>query len=390
MSEQEPGSGLAPHLLWMRYKRYPYLLSKLAFFAATGLIVLSLLQAVEGVLVPILVSLFIAYLMDPAVDWFEERGRSRTNTIMLFIVCGSMAVAGFVLVLYPTIATIVSRIADGGPALMGTIDTNILPWVEETFGVDTPESLRGLFTEYGDVISAQGPEILQTISAGLGDVWSRTGSIIASLVNVVMIPIFTFYFLRDFDIMRLAAAEYIPRHNRDWIIDRLVKSDEVVGAWFRGQVEVAGILAVLYAIGLALTFGLSGIGVMSGVSIGVLAGLLNIVPYVGFFIGFSLSILLALLDWHGWGPVLGVAATFSIVQGLEGYVITPRIVGEKVGLTPVVVIIALLLGAELLGVLGVLLALPAAGILRVLWPDIVEVYTSSEFFRGEEPQPPVS
>ena len=155
--------------------------------------------------------------------------------------------------------------------------------------------------------------------------------------------------------MRLAVVDYLPLHNREWLLIRIGRMDEVVGAWFRGQLEVALCLAALYAAGLAVTFGLAGVGVSTGVAIGLVSGFLNIVPYFGFVIGFGLSVLVCLVDWQPWA-LLGVLLTFSVVQALEGYVITPRIVGEKVGLSPVVVIIALLVGGELLGLLGVLLA----------------------------------
>ena len=147
---------------------------------------------------------------------------------------------------------------------------------------------------------------------------------------------------------------------------------------------VAAILAALYAVGLAITFGLTGIGMTTGIAIGLLAGFLNIIPYFGFVIGFGLSILVSIIDWEP-AAIAGVLVTFAVVQGLEGYVITPRVVGEKVGLSPVVVIIALLVGGELLGLLGVLLALPLAGIGRVLLPDVLEAYQKSTFFTGDLP-----
>ena len=163
--------------------------------------------------------------------------------------------------------------------------------------------------------------------------------------------------------------------------------DNVVGAWIRGQIEVSIILGLMYALGLAITFGMYGEaridGMISGIAIGMVGGLLNIVPYLGFLIAFVMAILLALLDWAGWEPLVGVLLTFAIAQTLEGYVVTPRIVGEKVGLSPVVVIIALLLGAEVLGLLGVLLAIPVVGSLKVLLPDLIDMYKRSDWFLGE-------
>ncbi|MCA9567832.1 MAG: AI-2E family transporter, partial [Myxococcales bacterium] len=312
---------------------------------------------------------------------------SRSNTILGLLAAGGVFVGLFLLFLYPTVAHQAKNVSDGVPVLLERTETELVPWIEATFPVDIPDDWTAILTTYGDTLRAQVPTLTRTASAALGEVWSRLTVLLASAINVVMIPVFTFYFLRDFDVMRLALVDYIPAVNRDFLLERIRRMDEVVGAWFRGQVEVAVILAALYAAGLAVVFGWAGVGVGAGLAIGMLSGILNIVPYFGFVIGFSLSVLMVLLDWNGLGPLIGVLAVFGIVQGLEGYVITPRIVGEKVGLSPVTVIIALLLGGELLGIVGILLALPTAGIIRVLWPDVVAWYKASRIYLGDAAEP---
>ncbi|MEQ1507260.1 MAG: AI-2E family transporter, partial [Myxococcota bacterium] len=361
-------SGLDPNQRWLRYERYPFLLAKILTFGLVAFGLFRVLAAIQDVLTPVLVALFLAYLLDPAVDWFEARGHSRTTGIGLFLALGGGCVALFVVFLYPTVAHLIAQLTTAVPKLIDLVQHRGLPWVDDEllpwiggYGVPVPTHLEELFGGIGDSARTQLPGLFQRATTAAADLWTRTGAIVASLLNVVLVPVLTFYFLRDFDAMRFATVEYLPAHNRGWLLDRIAKMDEVVGAWFRGQVEVALILAGLYAVGLAATFGLSGIGATSGIAIGLLAGLLNIVPYFGFAIGFVLSVLLAVLDWSGWGPLIGVGLTFAVVQGLEGYVVTPKIVGEMVGLSPVVVIVALLLGGSLLGLLGVLLALPLAG-----------------------------
>jgi predicted PurR-regulated permease PerM len=385
------GSGTHRSVFWLKYERYPYLLAKLAFFVAIAYGAYAVLHAIQDVLTPLLVSLLLAYLLDPLVDRFEARGHSRVNGILLLLILWFGGVTAFALFLWPTIAHLLDEATHGVPQIFDRIqheavpwvDTTVLPWLEQVSGVDLPDSITVIVPELGGSLQNQLPGLLRRVSDGFGALWVRSGAIVASVLNLVLIPVLTFYFLRDFDVMRLSAAEYLPVHNRGWLIDRISQMDVVIGAWIRGQVEVALILAVLNAIGLGFTFGVSGIGVISGVAIGLLAGVLNIIPYFGFVVGFGLAMLLALLDWAGWGPVLGVIITFALVQGLEGYVITPRIVGEKVGLSPVVVIVSLLLGGTLLGVTGVLLALPVAGALRVLLPDLVEWYRRSDLYTGK-------
>ncbi|MEQ1569935.1 MAG: AI-2E family transporter, partial [Myxococcota bacterium] len=393
-----PGSGLARSDFWLRYERYPYLLAKIVTFLLAGYAVYAGLQAVQDVLTPILVSLALAYLLDPAVDKFEELKFSRTSGILACLGIGGASTALFVLFLWPTVAHLIAQIGDGLPKVLDLIQNQAIPWVDETAlpwlawntGLPVPSGLDQLTDEAVSAIETQLPSLMKTGTSTLGQLWGRTGAIVGSLLNLVLIPVLTFYFLRDFDHMRLAAVDYLPLHNRAWLIDRIAKMDVVIGAWFRGQIEVAAILGVLYAIGLGITFGVAGIGALDGVAIGLLAGLLNVVPYLGFVIGLVLAVLLALLDWVGWAPLIGVVLTFAIVQGLEGYVVTPRVVGEKVGLSPVVVILALLLGGQLLGPLGVVLALPLAGAIRVLLPDLAEWYRASDLYTGQVHAEPVT
>ncbi len=377
------GSGLSAGQMWHHFRRYPYLLAKLVFWGLIVVGVIFVIRSIEAVLFPVLISLLIAYLLDPTIDWLEERGFSRTNSILIFLGMGVIAVTVFVLVLYPTIANQVEKVGERLPQLVTTLETRTIPWAEKQFDTDLPDDVADAVSEYSEIVRKQLPVVAKKVSEWAGSMVGAAGPLIASLLNIVMIPVFTFYFLRDFDVMRLKVADFIPKRRKKKILDRARRADEVVGAWFRGQIEVAGILAGLYAAGLGVLFWATGIGGLSGVAIGLLTGLLNIVPYLGVFIGLTLSVLVVLIDFSGWGGIIGVAAVFGVVQVLEGYVITPKIVGEKVGLNPVTVIIVLLLGGEVLGLLGVLLAIPVAGVIRVLLPDIIREYKTSAFFTGE-------
>lgn len=376
------GSGLTPEEHWLRFGRYPYLLAKLCTWALVGAALLWAVRSVENVLFPVASSLLLAYLLDPTIDRFEARGWSRTSGILLFLGVGAAFVGGFVLFLSPTVAHLVDRVGEVFPRLADLVQHDLLPRIRALAGDRVPADLDALVTQYGDTAREALPTLANAVKNAVADLWARTGAVVSSVLNLVLVPILTFYFLRDFDEMRLAAVDYLPAHNRPALLERIARMDEVVGAWFRGQIEVALILAGLYAVGLGITMGLSGVGFTSGLAVGVLSGLLNVVPYFGFLVGILFSTLLVLLDWNGWMPLVGVWGTFAVVQALEGYVVTPRIVGEKVGVSPVVVIIALLVGGELLGVLGVVLALPLAGIARVLLPDLVAWYQASDVYTG--------
>jgi predicted PurR-regulated permease PerM len=402
-SQQAPASDIAPpdepvrphrelsHAeKWTRYERYPYMLAKLAFFGALAAILYWLVQSVESIVFPIFISMLVAWLFDPYIDRIEERGINRTVGILLLLFALTLFLVGFSAILYPMIASQVLLIGEKIPQLVELVQEDLLPWMQTRFDWEMPPTLSEAVSRYGTELKEAAPSVLQKVGSWLGKAVTQTGVIVNSLLNLVMIPIFSFYFLRDFDKMRLSAARYLPAFNRELITDRLAKIDEVVGAWFRGQVQVAIILSILYSLGLVVTFSITDHDIESGIAIGILAGLLNIIPYFGFIIGFGLSIIVTLIDWHGLWGLGGVIITFTVVQTLEGYVITPRVVGEKVGLSPVTVIVVLLVGGEIGGLLGVLLAIPAAGAIKVLLPDLIDYYESSTYFTGEPIHPPAS
>lgn len=384
-------SGLTPAQFWHYYQRYPYLLAKVALWGAIVAGVYWAIMNVEAVLFPVLVSLLIAYLLDPAVDWLEEicarvpfinEPTDRLVAIGVFLFVILLALVGFILILYPAIATQVSKITQRIPELVTLFQTKLIPWIQSQSGYELPADLSEAMTEYGSTVTEQIPQVAQQLSTWVGSAVTQTGAIVSSLLNLVMIPIFTFYFLRDFDKMTFALREYVPTSRRDLYLSRIEMMDEVVGAWFRGQVTVALILAGLYALGFGIVFGVAGIGTGTGVAIGILAGVLNIIPYFGVLIGTLLAVLMVLLDWNGVWPLVAVLGVTLGVQNLEGWYITPKIVGDKVGLSPMVVIIVLLLGGELFGLLGVLLAIPVAGIMRVMLPDLIDYYKKTPFYSG--------
>lgn len=394
-SREPSAPGLTRAQFWHYYQRYPYLLAKAALWAGAGFIVYWLLRNVEAVMFPVLVSLLIAYLLDPAVDWLEslcdraaflrKRDLSRTTAIFAFLIAILGFLVGFALILYPALAAQLSKVVARFPELVALFQTKFYPWLEQqlaTVGYDIPSDVSAAMERYGQQIKEALPGLAKKVSQWGGSVLTQTGAVVASILNLIMIPLFTFYFLRDFDRMTDKMADFVPRARHAYYVERIERMDDVVGEWFRGQVTVAVLLAVLYAIGFGAVFGFTGIGTGTGVAIGLLAGLLNIIPYFGVLIGSVLAILMVLLDWSGPGPLIAVGLVILVIQILEGYVITPKIVGEKVGLSPVTVIIVLLLGGELFGLLGILLALPVAGIIRVLLPDMIAYYKATPFYSG--------
>jgi len=321
------------------------------------------------------ISLLAAYILDPLVDWFERRGINRSVGILILVTISVSAAGSFLLWIVPTL---ISEFADAGARIQQWLDkdpSQFIAWLGETLGIEiSPE----LMTEIKLKAREIAPQVISALSELLQSALARSMEVVGWALNIIMVPVFIFYFLRDFDHMKAWVGEQLPLKGRDFIIERAHRVDRVVGDWLRGQVQVALILAVLYGVGLGLT------GIRLGGPIGIMTGLLCVVPFLGFAIGLSLTLLMVILDWQGGGMLLGVTGVFVTNQLIEGYLLTPRIVGEKVGLSPVAILIALLLGGEMFGFLGFLLAVPVAGASKTIGIEIIDWYRQSHYYTGEE------
>jgi len=195
----------------------------------------------------------------------------------------------------------------------------------------------------------------------------------------VLVPFLTFYFLRDWDLLKERVAALVPRDHIGTVSRLAKESDQVLGAFLRGQFSVMVVLGVLYAVGLWA------VGLDLGLLIGFIAGLVSFVPYLGPATGVILGVLAALVQYGDWAHVALVLGVFGIGQTIESYVLTPRMVGDKIGLHPVAVVFAIMAGGQLFGFLGVLLALPVAAIANVLLRYAHERYKHSRLYAGERP-----
>jgi predicted PurR-regulated permease PerM len=337
-----------------------------------GAAVLSAIRWVAPVLTPVIVSVVLAYFLDPLIDRFQRRGVNRTIAIVAVATVGVAFITLIAAVVVPTVAEEMGRALGELPDKLMTVWTSWRQTFVERFGFDPEPRLRESLESVSGRIQETIMALLSTASSSLG-----------AVLNLILIPIFTFYFLRDFDRLKYRPLDVVPPRYHEIIRHRASGMDRVVGEWARGQIQVACILAALYATGLGL------VGVKLGVFIGLIAGLLNVIPYFGGAIGIGLSVLMALI--YGGDAMLreliGVAVVFATVQVLEGYLITPRLVGEKVGMSPLAVMIVLLLGGSLFGFFGLLLSIPLVAAASVVSRDLYAWYVSSEFYRGRAAPP---
>ncbi|MFW5965956.1 MAG: AI-2E family transporter [Persicimonas sp.] len=362
--------------------RYLFIFMRLVFLALFVIAVWWVASALGALLFPLLASIVLAYMLAPLIEWLERRGASRTLGIALVLAStvGTFVVVGLFLVppLVEQIRTIVTQLPD----LVETIENQWVPWIEENLQTELPASVRGAVERYGEEVRASLPDLLERAGRWSVGAVSTTGQVLLTLFNLILVPLFTFYFLHGFERFQDSAVEWLPVRRRDYTIEVLARMDRAVGQWFRGQVQVAVLMGILFALGLSITFAIGGIDPKLGIAIGIISGLLNIVPYFGQLIAIILTSLVVLLQWPGFGPVLAIVAVFVLINLLEGYVIVPRVVGTKVDLSPIAVIILLLIGGELAGIVGILLIIPLAGAIKVILPDLLAIYRETAFYHG--------
>ena len=351
---------------------FPRWLVVLGIVVGVGL----LLYAMRGALSAVFFGFLIAYMLDPVVDRFEERGMSRATGIAVMMTVVVIVMSGLVFLVVPGIVQETLGVAKELPATFTSLIDRAEPLLA-SLGVDTPSSLDEAREQLADVDTSALAEKAASQLAGVASfVLGGTASVLAALAGLIMIPVFAAYLLYDFDRMTAGIRDLIPLRHRAQVVGLAKEVDAILGDFIRGQLLVMLAMATLYSIGYAV------VGVRLAFGIGVLAGLLSFIPYVGGAIALGLALLMTVLHWTGWGQLIGVGVVYTVIQILEGFVITPKIVGDKVGLPAVWVLFALVVGGELFGFLGVLLALPAAAVAKIFVVRGVDGYRTSRFFLG--------
>ena len=347
------------------------LLWSLGAVAALGLCV----WRAPGVSSLLLASFIAAYVAVPAVDRVARLLPRSIAAVLVLLGMGVLAI-GLVLLLVPVLAAQWQRVSERLPQAVSYAQDTLLPWVENTFGVQIPHSGSDL----ADRLRVHLTSIGSTIAAPLGQFLAKTfGGVIGvagAVANFILIPVIAFYLLRDYHAIWPRIEALVPRQSLERIRALRLEIDSALSGFVRGQLTVAFILGTLHAIGLSI------VGIDGAVVIGLLSGFLNMVPYVGTALGISLALLMAVLSFSGWGPILGVIIVFVVSNTLESLVITPRIVGEKTGLSPVAVMVAILAGGEVFGFAGLLLGVPAAAVLKVLLRLTRDSYVASDAYHG--------
>jgi predicted PurR-regulated permease PerM len=364
-SKEEPPNARNP-LEWMRW--IPLALLAFAFCAAVFI-------GGRIILVPLLCSLALAYLLAPVVAWFERRGWSRPSSVLLTISGAAVALALILIFILPGFWGQLVKTYDHARALVG----------DQARVDDLRQRVRQISPPVFDFLESKvqkpGESDLPERVFGMASQWLQKGlfslvDVTASLLDLLLIPFFVYYLLADYSAMRAHIDRLIPPRHRAVASTLISRINFVISSYVRNQLVIALVMGVLYAIGFAVA------RVPLALSIGLLSGLLNFIPYLGTLTGLTLSISFVALDGGGIARILGVLAVFVIVQSIEGYYLTPKLLGGSLDLHPMWVLIGLMIGGSLFGILGIILAVPVIAIAKVALDFLEELYQQSDFYRG--------
>ncbi len=329
--------------------------------------------AISAILLPFVLAFVLAYFLDPLVNKLTRRKWNRALASGAVVSGFCVFIVALFLILIPILQTQVLAFMVKVPTIATYVWTKIKVLISYTQHTISPDQMYQL----SDAVSQTAFGVLNSIGTGLLNVLSG-GMALFNVVSLLLItPVVLFYVLKDWnDVSKNIKGLVPPKYKADTTsIWREINVS--LAGFIRGQVSVCLTLAVFYGIGLSV------IGLDLGVLIGILSGILSFIPYFGFLTGVVLSVLIALSQGAGWGLWIGLAVVFIIGQILESYVLTPKLVGDNVGLHPVWIIFALLAGGVLFGFVGILVAVPVAAVIGVLVRRALKWYEASEVYKGQ-------
>lgn len=343
--------------------------TRLAALAALAAAVL-LLDAFGPILTPFVVSAGLAYLGDPLVDWLQRRRLSRTGAVVLVFVAISLLVLPALIVLLP-------MLVDQLRVLIGNIP-DYLDWIQRVglpgIGIHLPPELALDPAHLKENLAENLPQAGGLAREVLGTLSRSGGAFLAFLANALLVPVVSFYLLRDWDDLVLAVDGLVPQRHREAVRGFAREADTVLAGFLRGQLLVMAALSTVYCIGLSM------VGLKLALLIGLGAGLVSFVPYLGFIAGILAASIAVLVQTQDPSMLLWVGLVFLVGQMLESMILTPWLVGDRIGLHPVAVVFAVMAGGHLFGFAGVLLGLPVAAVLAVGVRHAVTRWQRSDYF----------
>ena len=346
-----------------------------AWCLIAALIVLAL-WLLGSVLTPFVVAAVLAYALTPMVNKLDDMGKGRLPRVVAVIVVELLFIIAtlcLILLIVPIVAKEIPLMREQIPLLADRITTGLTPWLAQ-FGINVSLDIGSLKTLALKYLNANYEDVFGSLLSSI-----RVGGSVALAIvgNALLIPVALFYMLMDWDKFVARLLELVPPPMRKAFDSFTDEADSVLGQYLRGQMLVMLVMAAFYAIGLAL-FGLD-----LALPIGIFTGLAMFIPYLGFGIGLILAVLAGVLQFASIKAIVMVAVVYGIGQVVESFYLTPRMVGERIGLHPLAVIFALLAFGQVFGFVGVLIALPLSAVLLVAIRRIMQSYLISKLYKGQ-------
>jgi predicted PurR-regulated permease PerM len=337
--------------------------------ALTGVLLVWLLAPV---LTPFLIAGVLAYMLLPPVERLVKRRMPRVLAVTVVEVLAFVVMLAVLLLIVPILSKELPLLREQLPLLAEKLNTKVSPWLAQ-FGIDVAldaASIKAFVVKY------LGANVEDGLAAALSSARIGGSFLLALIGNAVLIPAVLFYLLMDWPQLSARLHNLIPPRLRVPVNSFIDESDAMLGQYLRGQLLVMVILAAYYSVGLAL------FGFDLAVPVGVFTGLAVFIPYLGFGLGMVLALLAGLLQFASWYGLVAVAVVYGVGQVVESFFLTPRLVGERIGINPLTVIFALLAFGHLAGFVGVLIALPVCAVLVVAAGRVHQLYVESKLYRG--------
>ena len=342
------------------------------FWLAVALLLAGVVYFLRGTLTQFIAATILAYALAPAVARLQRWRVPRGIAAAVVMVIAMAVIVSVVLTLIPVLQSEYRMIRAQLPSLAATVTTRLAPWAEQTFGISLALDAASIRDWIAAQLAGSSQDLFGALMQYVRSGWSAAVEVIGL---VVLVPVVLFYLLADWPLMTARLHELIPRR---WIAaadGALSEIDDLLGHYLRGQLLVMLSLAIWYSTALGV------VGIKHWLSLGVLTGLLAFVPYLGFGLGLVVSLISAMLQLGPSQGALAIAIVFGIGQLLESYILTPRLVGERIGLHPVAVLFALLAFGAVFGFAGLLLALPLSAVTLVVLRRLRHGWLASNFYR---------
>jgi len=332
------------------------------------------LYLLEPILMPFVLGALIGYLGDPIVDRLERRRVNRTLAVLLVFMLFAALITAAMVFAIPLLIEQLDMLAGRIPLLYHWATREALPWVQQRLSLPASQ-LPSI--DWSGQLADNWQSLGKVTARTLGQITGSGINLLLGLINLALVPVVAFYLMRDWDVIVGRALRVFPVAWQGRVSQMTGEADEVVGAFLRGQFVVMCALGAIYSMGLWL------VGVQLALLLGLIAGFASIVPYLGFLVGIVASGIAAYAQFQSLGALAWVALVFGVGQAVESMVLTPVLVGDRIGLHPVAVIFALMAGGQIAGFLGIVLALPVAAVIVVFMRHALAHYHASDIYGGE-------